>query len=346
MADEVSLPTVLEAIESAQDTEQLEEIRLNWLGKKGWITQEMKKLSDLPSDQRRERGQRLNEWRRQLLAAIDERLASLEEASERAILEVEKLDLSLPGRLPQVGLLHPLTRVRRRIEEVLMRLGFSVAIGPEIESEWHNFEALNMPANHPARDMQDTFFVDVPQLVLRTHTSPVQIRSMHRAQGSLPLKIIAPGTTYRRDDDATHVPMFQQVEGLYIDQGVSLAHLKGVLTVMVRELVGSDVDTRFRPSYFPFTEPSVEMDVTCAVCRGQGCRVCKGTGWVEILGSGMVHPVVLKNGGYHPQEVSGFAFGMGIERIAMRIFGVDDLRLLYLNDMRYLRGFQTGGDRL
>jgi len=193
--------------------------------------------------------------------------------------------------------------------------------------------------------MQDSFFVDVKDMVLRTHTSPVQIRSMEHHMGALPVKIIAPGITYRRDDDATHVPMFQQVEGLVVDEGISLADLKGTLTTLIQDLLGDDIGTRFRPSYFPFTEPSVEMDVTCAVCSGVGCRVCKGTGWVEILGSGIVHPTVLRNGGYDPETVSGFAFGMGIERIAMRLFGLDDLRLLYQNDLRYLGRFQSGGGR-
>ncbi len=343
MSEEFPLADVLAAIQAADDKAELTELRGRYLGKKGWLTQQMKELGSLDAEHRRLRGAELNRWREALLEALTSREKDLEDKEEARQLEAERLDLSLPGRRPQVGLLHPLTRMRRRIEQVLMRLGFSLAYGPEVESEWYNFEALNIPAGHPAREMQDSFFVDIPGWVLRTHTSPVQIRAMQAHQGALPVRVAAPGFTYRRDDDATHVPMFQQVEGLVVDRNISLADLTGTLTVMVQELLGNDVGTRFRPSYFPFTEPSVEMDVTCANCRGTGCRVCKGTGWVEILGSGIVHPVVLRNGGYNPDEVSGFAFGMGIERVAMRLFGLDDLRLLYQNDLRYLERFQSGG---
>ncbi|PSR22153.1 MAG: phenylalanine--tRNA ligase subunit alpha [Sulfobacillus acidophilus] len=337
-----TLEAIQQTIRQAATLDELKEIRNQWVGRKGRITEQMKELSRLAPDLRRERGAELNAWRESVLAALTRREEELVDLEERRALVHERLDLTIPGRRPEVGLLHPLTRVRRRIEDVFLRLGFSLAYGPQVESEWYNFEALNIPPDHPARDMQDSFFVDVPGLVLRTHTSPVQIRSMQRHQGKLPVKIIAPGLTYRRDDDATHVPMFQQVEGLVVDEGISLADLTGTLTVMAQELFGDGVDTRFRSSYFPFTEPSVEMDVTCAVCRGAGCRVCKETGWVEILGSGVVHPVVLENGGYDPSIVTGFAFGMGIERIAMRIFGLDDLRLLYQNDVRYLDTFQSG----
>ncbi|MCY0880922.1 MAG: phenylalanine--tRNA ligase subunit alpha, partial [Firmicutes bacterium] len=225
------------------------------------------------------------------------------------------------------------------VEDVFLRMGFSLEYGPEIESVWYNFESLNMPSDHPARDMQDSFYVNVPGMVLRTQTSPVQIRAMQRAGGELPIKIIAPGRVYRRDDDPTHVPMFLQVEGLVVDRDISLTHLKGTLETLTAQLLGPEVGTRFRPSYFPFTEPSLEMDVTCAVCQGAGCRVCKQTGWVEILGSGMVHPQVLANGGYDPAQVRGFAFGLGLERLAMRLFGLDDLRLLYQNDQRYLNQY-------
>ncbi|MCL5117080.1 MAG: phenylalanine--tRNA ligase subunit alpha [Firmicutes bacterium] len=345
MGEAFDYQAVVESVAAAPTRTALQELRNQWVGKKGWITEQMKGLSRLSPEERRERGALLNQWREAVLEALTNREEALLDAEERATLAAEGLDLTLPGRRPQAGLLHPMTRVRRRVEDVLLRLGFSLAYGPQVETEWYNFEALNMPADHPARDMQDSFFVDVPGLVLRTQTSPVQIRSMERHQGRLPVKIMAPGVTYRRDDDATHVPMFQQVEGLVVDTAISLADLTGTLTVMVHELLGSQVGTRFRPSYFPFTEPSVEMDVTCAVCEGSGCRVCKGTGWVEILGSGIVHPVVLKNGGYDPDEVSGFAFGMGIERVAMRLFGLDDLRLLYQNDLRYLERFQSGGGR-
>lgn len=342
MAEDLSLTDVAQAIEQASTLDELKDLRTEWVGKKGRITEQMKTLGKLPPDERRARGAELNRVRETVLQALSRREEDLKDAFERKTLEAERLDLTLPGREPQAGLLHPVTRVRRRIEDISLRMGFSLAYGPQIESEWYTFEALNMPADHPARDMQDSFFVDLPGLVLRTHTSPVQIRSMQRHQGSVPVKVIAPGYVYRRDDDATHVPLFQQVEGLVVDRGISLGDLLGTLTTMIRELLGDSVGTRFRPSYFPFTEPSVEMDVTCASCSGAGCRVCKDTGWVEILGSGVVHPTVLRNGGYDPDVVSGFAFGMGIERIAMRLFGLDDLRLLYQNDLRYLSRFQSG----
>lgn len=346
VANGIDWPNIQTAIAQADSLDQIKALKVEWIGKKGRLTQEMKELGSLPAAERRQRGQQLNALRDQVVAALDAREQELQELEERRLLAGERLDLTLPGRMPEVGLLHPLTRVRRRIEDIALRLGFSLAYGPQAESEWYNFDALNMPAGHPARDMQDSFFVDIPGLVLRTHTSPVQIRSMQEAQGALPVRVIAPGPVYRRDDDATHVPMFQQVEGLVVDRGIRLSDLLGTLTLLVGELLGSGVGTRFRPSYFPFTEPSVEMDVTCAVCRGEGCRVCKGSGWVEILGSGVVHPEVLNNGGYDPDEVSGFAFGMGIDRIAMRLYGLDDLRLLYQNDLRYLGRFQLGGDPL
>lgn len=342
MGSELSLEAMLRLIEEQSEVDAIRQLRVQWLGKKGSITGRMKDLANLSADARRHEGQRLNTMRQAVLETLERREAELKQAAEAYELFQDSLDLTLPGRRPAVGLLHPMTRVRRRVEDIMLRLGFSLAYGPQIESEWYNFEALNIPSGHPAREMQDTFFVDIPGLLLRTHTSPVQIRSMESHAGSLPIKIIAPGLVYRRDDDATHVPMFQQVEGLVVDEHIALGDLLGILTLMVRELVGEDIATRFRPSYFPFTEPSVEMDVTCAVCAGEGCRVCKNTGWVEILGSGVVHPVVLRNGGYDPDKVTGFAFGMGIERVAMRLFGLDDLRLLYQNDLRYLDRFQHG----
>lgn len=338
---ETWLEDIQEQTAQAQDVDQVQEVRNRWLGRRGLIAQAMKELAALPLEEKRHQGQLLNALREKALETIGGRQAALELAEETRQLQQERLDMTLPGTLPHTGLLHPTTRVRRFIEDVFLRMGFSLEYGPEIEQEWYNFEALNIPANHPARDMQDSFFTNCPDRVLRTHTSPVQIRAMQKYQGSLPVKIIAPGRVFRRDDDATHVPMFFQVEGLVIDHGITLADLKGTLTAMALELLGSEIKTRFRPSYFPFTEPSVEMDVTCAACGGTGCRVCKGTGWVEILGSGMVHPTVLRNGGYDPDVVTGFAFGLGIERLAMRLFGIDDLRLLYQNDMQFLSQFQT-----
>ncbi|MCY0877570.1 MAG: phenylalanine--tRNA ligase subunit alpha [Firmicutes bacterium] len=340
---ELSWQEAVEHIAQAASLDELKEWRARWVGRHGTITERMKELKALPPEERRARGYELNQAREAILEALAAREATLKDLGEAANLEAERWDLTLPGRQPEVGLLHPLTRVRRRIEDVLLRLGFSLAYGPQVETEWYNFEALNIPPNHPAREMQDSFFVDIPGMVLRTHTSPVQIRAMEQHQGRLPVKIIAPGLTYRRDDDATHVPMFQQVEGLVVDRGISVADLMGTLTAMAQELLGPSTKTRFRSSYFPFTEPSLEMDVTCAVCQGRGCRVCKDTGWVEILGSGLVHPTVLRNGGYDPDQVSGFAFGMGVERIAMRLYGLDDLRLLYQNDLRFLLGFRHQG---
>lgn len=328
-----------QALNDATTPAALQKVKAEWLGKRGRVTEELKGLAGLPAPARRQRGQTLNALKEYMEQRFKERQQAVEALAEGERLAGERMDMTLPGRRPPVGLLHPLTRARRLIEDVLLRMGFALEFGPEVESEWYNFEALNIPPGHPAREMQDSFFVDLPGMVLRTHTSPVQIRAMQRYKGRLPVKVLAPGVVYRRDDDATHVPMFQQVEGLVIDYGISLADLKGTLNVVVREILGEDVGTRFRPSYFPFTEPSVEMDVTCAVCGGQGCRTCKDTGWVEILGSGMVHPRVLENGGYDPRAVNGFAFGLGIERLAMRLFGLDDLRLLYQNDFQFLQTF-------
>lgn len=325
---------------TAEDSAAVQEIRTEWVGRRGRITLALKELGKLDPETRRTQGQILNAAREQAMRLINQKLEQLGRVEEDIQLERERLDMTIRGQAPRVGLLHPLTRVRRLLEDVFLRMGFSLAYGPEIETTWYNFEALNIPEDHPARDMQDSFFVDVPHMVLRTHTSPVQIRGMEAAQGKLPVKIIAPGRVYRRDDDATHTPMFHQIEGLVVDRGITLGDLKGTLLAMTTALLGDSIETRFRPSYFPFTEPSVEMDVTCAACGGKGCRTCKGTGWVEILGSGLVHPSVLKNGGYDPQKVSGFAFGLGIERLAMRIFGLDDMRPLYQNDVEFLTAFE------
>ena len=326
-------------LKAATSSQTVQDIRTAWVGRKGLITARLKGVAALAVDERPAAGQHWNSVRLAAETMIREALAHLEYQEETRQLDQERLDMTLPGVGPAVGMLHPLTRVRRMVEDVFLRMGFTLAYGPEVEDEWYNFEALNIPANHPARDMQDSFFVDIPGMVLRTHTSPVQIRGMQQSHGALPVKIIAPGRVYRRDDDPTHTPMFHQVEGLLVDHDISLADLQGTLLAMTKDLLGNAIDTRFRPSYFPFTEPSMEVDVTCAACNGAGCRVCKGTGWVEILGSGMVHPVVLHNGGYNPAEVSGFAFGLGIERLAMRIFELDDLRLLYQNDLQFLSQF-------
>jgi phenylalanyl-tRNA synthetase alpha chain len=250
----------------------------------------------------------------------------------------ERIDVTLPGRQPSEGHRHPLTLTLERIKEIFMQLGFTVAEGPEVEQDYYNFELLNLPKDHPARDMQDSFYI-TEEILLRTHTSPIQARTMQAANPNDPVKIIAPGKVYRRDYDATHSPMFTQVEGLLIDKNISFADLKGTLELFIHQMFGDNVGVRFRPSFFPFTEPSAEVDISCVICGGKGCRVCKGTGWLEILGSGMVHPNVLKMNNFDPEKVSGFAFGMGVERIAMLLYGIDDLRLFYDNDLRFLRQF-------
>ena len=255
-----------------------------------------------------------------------------------AKLAAETLDVTLPGASMPQGHLHPLTQVINDAKRIFTGLGFEVAEGPEIESDYYNFEALNLPPDHPARDMQDTFYIN-NKVVLRTQTSGCQVHAMERMQGKLPVKIIAPGRVYRRDDDATHSPMFHQIEGLLVDEHITMADLKGVLLAFAREMFGQDVKIRLRPSYFPFTEPSAEVDISCVACGGKGCRVCSHTGWLEILGSGMVHPNVLRAGGYDPEKVTGFAFGMGVERIAMLRYDINDLRLLFANDERFLKQF-------
>jgi phenylalanyl-tRNA synthetase alpha chain len=282
-------------------------------------------------------GAAANEAKRELEVLLDARLETTRAAERRRQRESERPDLTLPGRRPARGVVHPLTRVQDEIVRIFAGLGFSVAEGPEIETDAYNFEALNIPRDHPARDMQDTFYLS-PETLLRTHTSPVQIRAM-RAQKP-PVRIICPGTVYRRDvADITHSPMFHQVEGLAVDRGITMADLKGTLTLFAQEMYGPRSKIRFRPSFFPFTEPSAEVDVLCFLCSGTGCRACRQSGWLEILGSGMVHPQVLKNVGYDPEQVTGWAFGMGIERIAMLKYGVDDIRLFFENDLRFLRQF-------
>jgi phenylalanyl-tRNA synthetase alpha chain len=324
------------AIGGAASSSELEAVRIKYLGRSGALTQILKSLGTLPAEERPLVGAAANEAKRDLEALLDVRLGEMLEAERRRQRERARPDLTLPGRRPPRGTLHPLTRVREEIVSVFMGLGFSVAEGPQIETDFYNFEALNIPRDHPARDMQDTFYLS-PETLLRTHTSPVQIRTM-RAQKP-PVRIIVPGVVYRRDADITHSPMFHQVEGLAVDTNVTMADLKGTLELFARELFGPRSKIRFRPSFFPFTEPSAEVDVLCFLCGGDGCRVCKQSGWLEILGSGMVHPHVLRNVGYDPEAVTGWAFGMGIERIAMLKYGVDDIRLFFENDLRFLRQF-------
>jgi len=327
------------AIEQARASADLEALRVRYLGRQGALTGLLRSLGSLPPEERPVVGAAANEAKRELEALLEARLAEAVARETRARREQARQDLTLPGRRPPQGGIHPLTRVHDEIVAIFLGLGFSVAEGPEIETDFYNFEALNIPRDHPARDMQDTFYVSDATL-LRTHTSPVQIRTLRAAQGRVPVKIIVPGRVYRRDvADASHSPVFHQVEGLAVDRHITMGDLKGTLALFAREMFGARSTVRFRPSFFPFTEPSAEVDVRCFLCAGQGCRACKQSGWLEILGSGMVHPQVLRNGGYDPEEVTGWAFGMGIERIAMLRYGVDDLRLFFENDVRFLRQF-------
>ena len=325
------------ATAAARSAAELEQVRVRFLGRQGELTQLLRSLGALPPAERPLVGAAANEAKRELEALLDARLEAARDAERASERRGQRLDLTLPGRRPARGTLHPLTRVHDEIVTIFAGLGFSVAEGPDVETDYYNFEALNIPADHPARDMQDTFYLP-GGLLLRTHTSPVQVRTM-LAQ-TPPVRIVVPGRVHRRDvPDASHLPVFHQVEGLAVDRHVTMADLKGTLELFAREMFGPRSRIRFRPSFFPFTEPSAEVDVVCFLCGGEGCRVCKQSGWLEILGSGMVHPQVLRNVGYDPEEVTGWAFGMGIERIAMLKFGIDDIRLFYENDLRFLRQF-------
>lgn len=316
----------------------LNELKVKMLGRKGEITLLLRSLKDLPVEQRGKVGKLGNEVKGEVEKLISLKEQDIKNHVLNNRLINEAIDVTLPGLPIQHGAKHPLTQMAEEIKEIFMGLGFSIAEGPEIELDYYNFEALNIPRNHPARDMQDSFYIS-EDIVLRTHTSPVQVRTMEKLAPKLPVKIIVPGKVYRRDDDATHSPMFQQVEGLVIDEKITFANLKGTLMLFAHQVFGDDVKARYRPSYFPFTEPSAEMDISCVNCKGSGCRVCSHTGWVEILGAGMIDPRVLIYGGYDPEKVTGFAFGMGIERIAMLKYGVNDLRLFFDNDKRFLEQF-------
>lgn len=323
---------------AAASQEELESIRVKYLGKKGILTQVLRGMGKLSAEERPVIGKLANEIKEQLETRLAERSRELKEQARKLQLEKETLDISLPGFRFARGRKHPLTMVLEEIKHIFVSMGFSVAEGPEIELDYYNFEALNIPKNHPARDMQDSFYIS-EEVLLRTHTSPVQVRVFEQMVPKVPVKIIAPGKVYRRDDDATHSPMFHQVEGLLVDEHVTFSDLKGTLLAFARQMFGPDREIRLRPSYFPFTEPSAEVDISCIMCNGAGCRVCSNTGWLEILGSGMVHPRVLEMSGYNPEKVSGFAFGMGVERIAMLKYGIDDLRLFFENDLRFLHQF-------
>jgi len=327
----------LAAVEQAQDIAALEELRVQWLGKKGQITALLKTLGKMSPEERQTTGALINQAKQAVQQAIQTRKDALEAAALAEKLEAERIDVSLPGRNGGRGGRHPVTRTLERITNMLSAAGFEVSEGPEIEDDYHNFEALNIPGHHPARAMHDTFYFDATTL-LRTHTSPVQIRVME--QGEPPFRIIAPGRVYRCDSDVTHTPMFHQVEGLVVDKQVSFADLKGMLHSFLRRFFEKeDLKVRFRPSYFPFTEPSAEADIECVMCSGEGCRVCSHTGWLEVLGCGMVHPKVLESAGLDPEEWMGYAFGMGVERLAMLRYGVNDLRLFFENDLRFLKQF-------
>ena len=326
----------VQAIAAAAGEEALQEIRVRFLGRKGELTGLMKGLGALSPEERPVVGQLVNSVKEEVEACLEDALKTTRETAKTQRLQSERIDVTLPGRSPGKGTKHPISLVIEEVCDIFAGLGFSVAEGPEIEHDWYNFEALNFPPEHPARDMQDTFFVE-NNLLLRTHTSPVQIRTMLKQKP--PVRIIAPGTVYRCDSDATHSPMFHQIEGLMVDKGITFGDLKGTLTIFTNQLFGQKTGVRLRPSFFPFTEPSAEVDIACVICGGKGCRVCKNSGWLEILGAGMVDPEVYRHVNYDAEEISGFAFGMGIERIAMLKYGINDMRLLFENDVRFLHQF-------
>ena len=326
------------AIESAVDSAALEKLRVEWLGKKGRVTDLLKSLGQLDADERPEVGAEINAVKQLLNEQISERKETLQQAAIAEQLAAESLDVTLPGRREDLGALHPITRTIERMADYFAALGFEVVEGPEIEDDYHNFEALNIPAHHPARAMHDTFYIDDTH-VLRTHTSGVQVRTMETRDP--PLRVICPGRVYRCDSDLTHSPMFHQVEGLLIDEDVSFGQLKGIIQDFLHAFFEQDaLAVRFRPSYFPFTEPSAEVDIQCVKCAGEGCRICSGTGWLEVMGCGMVHPRVLEMSGVDTERYQGFAFGMGVERLAMLRYGIGDLRLNFENDLRFLAQFR------
>ena len=325
------------ALQTCTDAKQLDAIRVQYLGKKGALTAILKQMGKLSAEERPVMGQLANAVRSDIESAITKQQAAIAEAALEQKLQSETLDITLPGKQKKIGGLHPLTIVENEIKEIFLGMGFSVADGPEVEYDYYNFEALNIPANHPAKDEQDTFYIN-DKILLRTQTSPVQVRVME--QKKPPIRMIAPGRVFRADEvDATHSPSFHQIEGMVIDKGITFSNLKGTLTQFVQKLFGKETKVKFRPHHFPFTEPSAEMDVSCFKCGGKGCRFCKGEGWIEILGCGMVHPRVLRMSGIDPEEYSGFAFGIGLERITLLKYEIDDMRLLYENDDRFLKQF-------
>ncbi|MHB1315610.1 MAG: phenylalanine--tRNA ligase subunit alpha [Christensenellales bacterium] len=327
----------IDLLSSVKDRKELEDLRLKFLGKKGELTSILRSMGSLPANERPIVGQMVNDLRRELENRLDQKEQALKQSEQKFKQAAEKLDVTLPGKACPLGNLHPLTKVYNEIVSIFIGLGFSIEEGPEVEYVKYNFEMLNIQEDHPSRDEQDTFYIS-DDIVLRTQTSPVQVRTMLR--GSLPIRILSPGRVYRCDEvDATHSPIFHQIEGLVVDKGITLGDLKGTLDLFARELYGEKTRTRLRPSYFPFTEPSAELDVSCTICGGEGCRVCKGTGWIELLGSGMVHPKVLENCGIDSKVYSGFAFGMGLDRVTNMKYGITDIRLLFENDIRFLKQF-------
>jgi len=324
----------LAALGNAENSEQVKALSVKYIGRKGLVTLFLRNISKLPAEQRPEAGKQANIIKKRLETAFQKAIDQF--ALNQQDNADDFIDVSLPGRPAPMGSLHPITKINRRICDIFSRMGFDIVEGPEVETDYYNFEALNIPKNHPARDMQDTFYVS-DNIVLRTHTSPMQVRIMEQYQP--PIRIVAPGKVYRCDSDLTHTPMFNQVEGLLVDEHISFGDLKGILEVFVHQIFDEHISLRFRPSFFPFTEPSAEVDILCVMCRGKGCKVCSHTGWLEVLGCGMVHPAVFENAGYDTSKYSGFAFGMGVERIAMLKYGINDIRLYFESDLRFLRQF-------
>lgn len=333
---EVLLKEALEELSAAKGREPLLQLKAKYVGRKGVVASFLKELGGLPPGDRKSAGEAINKVKDAIESAIDGALAVLQAGEKEERLRKERVDVTLPGRRMPAGRLHPVTQVMDELEEIFSSLGFDIAEGPEVELDYYNFEALNIPKNHPARDMQDTFYIG-EDVLLRTHTSPVQIRVMENRRP--PLRVIAPGTVYRRDSDITHTPMFHQIEGFMVDKNITFSNLKGVLSTFLQRLFGEKTEVRFRPSFFPFVEPGAEVDIRCVICKGSGCRVCKGSGWLEILGAGMIHPEVFRAVKYDPEEYTGFAFGLGVERVAMLKYGIDDLRLFFENDIRFLKQF-------
>ena len=329
----------LQKIAEAGDLDTLQQLRVSYLGKKGSVQQLMAVMKTLPREEKPAFGQQVNQVKKEITDALGARMEQVQKEAVAKRLKTEKIDITLAVEDMERGTVHPLMMIQQELEDLFIGMGYKVAEGPEVEQDYYNFELANLPKDHPARDMQDTFYID-PNTLLRTHTTAIQMRELEKAHGQLPIKLICPGKVYRRDDDdATHSHQFMQCEGLVVGDHITLADLKGTLEYMANAMFGNGRKVRFRPSYFPFTEPSVEVDVSCPFCNGKGCSVCKGSGWIEILGAGMVHPHVLEMNGFDPKKCSGFAFGVGLERVAMLKYGIDDIRNFYTNDVRFLKNF-------